>query len=208
MNTVRKPAAQRTEERRAAQREALVEAAEKLIAMGGLGALKARDLASEIGVALGALYNLVPDLDALNMRVASRTLARMESYVIAASQRMPPEDAAKPVARLTHFAHAYRRFASENKQLWRALFEYRNPELADVPEWLVEALPLADPEAVERDREVVYPDERHGGPLCCRPVSSGRWEHCNPWGGNWESPGFLHSCLKRNSPCRKSRTRL
>lgn len=139
MNDVRKPAAPaaRTRERREGQREALVAAAERLIAEGGLGALKARELAREIGVALGALYNLVPDLDALAMQVASRTLARMEAFVLAESAA--PDDAdAGPATRLIRFAHAYRRFAAGNKQLWRALFEHRSAVPRAVPEHLIE----------------------------------------------------------------------
>jgi len=43
--------------RRERQRQALIEAAEAAIALGGLSNLKAREIASEAGCALGAIYN-------------------------------------------------------------------------------------------------------------------------------------------------------
>ena len=68
----------KTLERRAKQLEALISAAEKAIAAKGLAGLKSRELAAEIGVANGAVFNLVDDMDELVLRVGSRTLARCE----------------------------------------------------------------------------------------------------------------------------------
>ena len=63
----------KTLERRAKQLEDLIVAAEKAIASKGLTGLKSRELASEIGVANGAVFNLVDDMDELILRVGSRT---------------------------------------------------------------------------------------------------------------------------------------
>ncbi len=41
------------------------------MAAGGLAGLKTRELAREIGVANGAVYNLVEDMDELILRVGS-----------------------------------------------------------------------------------------------------------------------------------------
>ena len=46
---------------------------------GGLAGLKTRELAREIGVANGAVYNLVEDMDELILRVGSRTLGRLDA---------------------------------------------------------------------------------------------------------------------------------
>ena len=62
-------------ERREKFRESLILAAEKSIAAKGLAGLKTRDLARDIGVANGAVYNLVEDMDELILRVGSRTLS-------------------------------------------------------------------------------------------------------------------------------------
>lgn len=140
MNTVRSPlpgATQPTRTRRDGQREALVEAAERAIAGGGIAALKARDLARDIGVSLGALYNLVADLDELGMLVASRTLARLERCVIAAGTAMPASEVADSVRRLVVFARAYRSFACDHPELWRALFDHRTADRRPFPQALV-----------------------------------------------------------------------
>ena len=62
-----------TADRRQAQLEALLAAAESRIISGGVKGLKARDLAADVGIALGGLYNLVDDMDALLLLISSRT---------------------------------------------------------------------------------------------------------------------------------------
>lgn len=126
-----------TAARRDRQREQLIEAAERAIAEKGLAGLKARELAQEIGCALGAIYNLVRDMDELVLRVGSHTLARLDAALGHASQgalAAAPEDAA---GRLVAIALAYSAFARENPRLWRTLFEHRMAEGVEVPEWAV-----------------------------------------------------------------------
>src|SRR5689334_20395110 len=101
-------------ERREKQRESLIQAAQKSIAAGGLAALKTRELASEIGVANGAVYNLVADVDELILLVGSRTLARLDVALTEAEG----EGAASPAEMLERIAVAYCDFASENLELW------------------------------------------------------------------------------------------
>ncbi len=120
----------KTQERRAAQLQALIDAAEQTVAEQGLAALKARDLAAKIGVSLGGLYNLVGDLDEAILHVGARTLARLDR---ALSEAATNEN--RPVERLVAMALAYCRFASANLALWRALFEHRMAPGSAVPEW-------------------------------------------------------------------------
>src|SRR4051794_14510015 len=70
-----------TSERRQQLRVALVDAAERVIAERGLRQLKARNLAQAVGCALGAIYNVFPDLDGLVLEVNLRTLALFEVYL-------------------------------------------------------------------------------------------------------------------------------
>jgi AcrR family transcriptional regulator len=118
-------------ERRHKQREELLEVAENMIAAKGLTGLKTRELAQRIGVANGAVYNLVEDVDDLVLRVGSRTLARLDAALTAAEA----EGAASPVEMLARIAVAYCDFAAENTELWRALFEHRMQVGKEVPEW-------------------------------------------------------------------------
>lgn len=124
----------KTLERRAKQREELVAAAEKAIAAKGLTGLKSRELAAEIGVANGAVFNLVGDMDELILRVGSRTLARLDASLSAAES----DGAPSPADALVRIAVAYCDFAAENLELWRALFEHRMAPEKVVPEWAIE----------------------------------------------------------------------
>jgi AcrR family transcriptional regulator len=119
-------------ERRAKQRQELIEAAERRIATNGLTALKTRDLARDIGCANGAVYNLVEDMDDLVLRVGSRTLGRLDATLTSAEG-----DGVAPAETLPRIAVAYCDFAAENTELWRALFEHRMQPGKDVPEWAV-----------------------------------------------------------------------
>ncbi len=122
-----------TMDRRQAQLEALVEAAEKRICANGLATLKARDLAADIGVALGGLYNIVADMDALLLQISSRTLRRLGEAAEAATGHLPMATHAEAVERLVAVAHTYLKFARENLALWRMVFELRLD--APLPEW-------------------------------------------------------------------------
>ena len=124
----------KTLERRAKQREALIVAAERAMAAKGLAGLKSRDLAAEIGVANGAVFNLVDDMDELILRVGSRTLARLDAALSAAEGDGP----ASPAETLVRIALAYCDFAAENLELWRALFEHRMAPEKPIPEWAIE----------------------------------------------------------------------
>jgi AcrR family transcriptional regulator len=120
-------------ERRAKLREDLIVAAENSISAGGLAGLKTRELAREIGVANGAVYNLVDDMDELILRVGSRTLSHLDAALTAAESDGPPS----PRETLVRIAVAYCDFAAENLELWRALFEHRMAPGKPVPEWAV-----------------------------------------------------------------------
>src|ERR1700704_6181233 len=75
---------QPTLRRREQLKAALAEAAERRIETAGLGSLRARALADEVGCAVGAIYNVVKDLDDLVLLVNSRTLAALERELGAA----------------------------------------------------------------------------------------------------------------------------
>jgi AcrR family transcriptional regulator len=127
----------KVEARKAALREKLVEAAEIRIARDGAGALRARDLAQDAGCALGAIYNVYDDLNALILAVNGRTFKRLGAAVkasVADAGQQPP------VRRLILMSHAYLRFAAENTSLWKALFDLRIPDGAAAPAWDMEAL--------------------------------------------------------------------
>jgi AcrR family transcriptional regulator len=105
-------------------REALLAAATRSIAEKGYAALRARDLAAEVGCAVGSIYNAFPDIDALILAVKERTLDRLESELIS---RLGPFSAGAPeeaLARFLDLAHEYVDFAARNWRLWSQAFEH------------------------------------------------------------------------------------
>ena len=113
--------AARTEARRAALRQNLIDIAERRIADLGYPALTARDLAAEAGCALGAIYTSFPDMETMVAAVNSRTVARLEQAVAAAfAATESPED---PKTALVLLGQTYHRFVVENPRLWSAIFE-------------------------------------------------------------------------------------
>src|SRR3954471_1700607 len=74
-----------TAARREQLKEALAAAAARTIAKEGVGGLKARALADEVGCAVGAIYNVVADLDELTLLANSQTLAALEKALTAAA---------------------------------------------------------------------------------------------------------------------------
>jgi AcrR family transcriptional regulator len=131
----------KTAERRQNLREALLGAGEATISRHGLAALKARSLAQEVGCALGAIYNVFPDLDALIYEINARTLAMFAERVRAMSDT-EVDDAAEAdpaVARLVRLAEAYLDFAASHGPRWRALIEHRVGGLRKVPQWYIDA---------------------------------------------------------------------
>ena len=127
----------KTADRRQELREKLLEAAERTISRRGLAALRARDLAKEVGCALGAIYNVFPDLDSLIFEVNSRTLTAIERHfqkLVAANDERSPSRAAA-IANLDRLAYGYLEFAAKNQLRWRALFDHRMEEGHKIPKW-------------------------------------------------------------------------
>ena len=125
-------------DRHAALREQLIDAAERTIAEKGLAALKARDLAQEVGCAVGTIYNVFKHLDELVLCVGLRTLAMLEAALGAVPPLGGHHSTEKAADDLVRLALAYLEFAAKHTVRWRALFEHRMSEARPLPEWFVE----------------------------------------------------------------------
>jgi AcrR family transcriptional regulator len=93
-------------------------------------AIRARSLAACVGCSVGAIYNLVGDLDALILLVGQRTMADLNARL---------DDVAVgrvgDVDRFVALALAYCDFAAKNRNRWRALFEHQMASGRAVPDW-------------------------------------------------------------------------
>lgn len=128
-----------TEARRELLKTALIDAAERAVSRDGLSGIKARDLAKRVNCALGAIYNVFPDLDALVYEVNLRTLRLFEATL--ADTRKGPrshQENDPAVDRLLHLATTYLEFAITHHARWQALFGYRTSSIREpAPAWYV-----------------------------------------------------------------------
>ncbi len=108
-------------------RERLLAAAARCIEEAGLAGIKARELATYAGCSPGMIYYAFADLDALVLALNHETRNRLDE----ALESVLVED---PRDNLDRLALGYLRFAHANKQLWRALFEFRVGTGKPVPE--------------------------------------------------------------------------
>ena len=122
-----------TEKRHAQLRDVLTDAAVQAIAKEGLPGLKARALAEQAGCAVGAIYNVVADLDELILRANARTLANLEQALAAVSASGKGPDWA--ISQLVALALAYLEFAAAHRLPWRALFDHRLAPGRETPQW-------------------------------------------------------------------------
>jgi AcrR family transcriptional regulator len=118
------------EAKRADLRQRLLKATREHIEKSGLSSLRARDITDAAGCALGAIYNIFDDLDALILAVNAETLAELDAVVEASvTGKEPPGD------QLRLLGQRYLSFARNNERRWRALFEHRLPEGKTFPDW-------------------------------------------------------------------------
>lgn len=117
-----------TGSRHEALQAALVDAAEKVIAAEGLGALRARTLAEVVGCSVGAIYTIFPDLSGVVLAVNGRTLGAIDGVMGAVEE-------GEPETQLVRLAGAYLDYAVGARLRWGALFLHSVPRGEVVPEW-------------------------------------------------------------------------
>lgn len=105
--------------------------ATSIVKQDGLAALQARRVAREADCSIGTLYNVFGDMDGLVIALNQTTVRRLGEDLV---RSFNAEQGSAVEGRLTDLALTYMRFAHDNRPLWRAVFEHRLPEGADIPE--------------------------------------------------------------------------
>ena len=126
-----------TQDRRAALRTKLTDAAEAQIAREGLASLRARDLAKVAGCSVGAIYTIFDDLQAITLAVNMRTFSNMGGEIMA---KVRQAEGAAPPDRMIAMAHAYLDYAMRNPLRWKALFEVAMTRDSAIPDSYAAAL--------------------------------------------------------------------
>lgn len=101
-----------------------------IVEKDGLAALQARRVARDADCSVGTLYNVFGDMDGLVLALNQTTVRRLGDDLISSFETTEGQ----PVeTRLTALALTYMQFAHESLPLWRAVFEHRLPDGADIP---------------------------------------------------------------------------
>lgn len=126
----------RSEGKRAALRDKLLDIAIEMVSRTGLEGLQARVLAQAADCAVGTIYNLFDGLDGLILAVNTHTLQRLERHMRQADVAENSRSAGRKPDhnRLGVLAHAYLAFADQNEKAWRAIFDHRLPEGRALPQ--------------------------------------------------------------------------
>lgn len=107
--------------------------AHKILTTNGLVELQARKVATAANCSVGTLYNIWRNLDELIIAANAVTLGQLGSTLTLAREATQPETTLHE--RLLVLAGAYTRFAIENQNAWRSLFDHRMAKGHAVPEW-------------------------------------------------------------------------
>jgi AcrR family transcriptional regulator len=106
--------------------------ARRILATEGLAALQARRIAKEAGCSVGTIYNLYANLDDLIVVANAGTLEDLGRALAGEVNATVGEPFAR---RLVSVGLTYLRFAIEQENAWRAIFEHHMPKDETVPEW-------------------------------------------------------------------------
>jgi len=111
-------------------REKLIMATIDRLDASGISGVHARDLASEIGCAVGTIYNLVGGLDNLILLACARTLEEYRIYVANCFSEQKAKGATN-LQLLEALSVSYVEFSSLNRLRWQAVFEVNYEEDSD-----------------------------------------------------------------------------
>ena len=109
----------------------IITAAETIISDQGYQNLSLRKISSELGCAVGSLYNSYQNLDEIYLRVNQRTLLRLHQllkyYLINSNENF--------VDQFLYLSDIYIHFCESNYQLANCLFNYSQPEKISLAKW-------------------------------------------------------------------------
>jgi AcrR family transcriptional regulator len=113
-------------------RDRLCDVAEHLFALHGADAVTIRQLAAALGVSTMTPYRYFKDKDAILAAVRARAFDRHAEALETARAALAKD----PVARSNAIGQAYVRFALENPEAYKLMFDVRQPSAADYPDFV------------------------------------------------------------------------
>ena len=107
-----------------------INAARELIREKGLSSLSARKVATQIGYTPGTLYLVFKNQDELILHINAITLEQLYQQLSASIK-----PGSSPQNCILQLGQEYLNFATQNKHLWRAIFDHSLPDGDIAPDW-------------------------------------------------------------------------
>ena len=109
----RRPVSPARQQQREERREAILQAASRLITRDGLAGLSMRLLAKEVGVPAPTLYGYFPSKEAVIQELTEEKVRLLGESILSEASEQPPG-----IPRLMAFARGYRRFAHSGRDYY------------------------------------------------------------------------------------------
>lgn len=117
--------ARRSDHTREELQELILQSAILILKDDGKEALTARNISEKAGYAPGTIYHVYGSMNGLTLHINAYTMDILYEALISISAKEQPDAVVKNLLKL---ATSYRKFITENKNLWLFLFETSLPE--------------------------------------------------------------------------------
>lgn len=124
--------ARRSEHSQEEIKEMVLKAAETIVIEDGVGELKVRRVAMDIGYTVGSIYMVFDNMADLMLHIKGRTLDDIAKHL---KQGVGAGSAENTIVQLSK---NYLLFATENYNRWNMIFEHRQTEQELIPDWYQE----------------------------------------------------------------------
>jgi len=141
----------RSDHSRPELREMIIAEGHRQISEVGFAHFSAREVAKKIGYSIGTIYNVFGSYDQLMLAINGRTLDLWRDYLDARLEGVEGD-------RLRAAIDAYFEFAILNRHAWTALYDFRLPDDAPMPDYYQDKL-AAIIETVVREVAAALPPE-------------------------------------------------
>jgi AcrR family transcriptional regulator len=152
--------------------EALIlEEGHRHMAESGFARFSSREVAKRIGYSVGTLYNVFGSYDRLVVAINTRTFDLWAAFL---EQRL----ASQPQDRIAALVEGYFQFASENTNIWMAIYDHRLPAGVDMPDDYARQRAGLTEVVVREVAAVLPPGARDGAPRLARSLVATVHGHC------------------------------
>lgn len=161
----------RSDHSRAELKALIVKEGHRHMAEVGFARFSSREVAKRIGYAVGTLYNVFGDYDRLIAAITTHTFTLWAQHLESRLDRAPGD-------RIAALVEGYFSFASDNVNIWTAIYDHRLPPDVTLPDSYAEQR-AGLTEIVVREVAAILPDDaKAGAPRLARSLVATVHGHC------------------------------